>query len=129
MLSIPENLRDLLDRPITCALATLMPDGQPQLTPVWCDYDGEYLLINSARGRQKDRNITTGAKVTVLFIDPQNDGHWLEVRGVVQTVTEDGALDQANHVARKYTGEAFRTLTPGEVRVIYRIEPLKVNGQ
>ncbi len=126
---IPENLQDLFKRPIVCALATLMPNGQPQVTPVWFDYDGEYFIINTARGRQKDRNMKKGAKVTALIIDPQNPHHWAEVRGEVAEEDEAGALENFMALGRKYTGKAeYRPLNPGEVRVIYKIAIKKING-
>jgi hypothetical protein len=78
MVSIPENFLDLFQKPIICSLATLMPDGQAQVTPVWCDYDGEYVRINTARGRQKDRNMTMQAKATVMLYDPERNLHWVE---------------------------------------------------
>ncbi len=125
---VPENLQDLFKRPIVCALATLMPDGQPQVTPVWFDYDGEYLVINTARGRQKDRNLKKGAKVTVLVIDPQNPFHWAEVRGTVAEETEENAHAMIKKLALKYRGKEEYSLKPGEVRVTYRIAIKKING-
>ena len=129
MVPIPEKTRDLFEKPIVCALATLMADGQPQVTPVWCDYDGQYVRINTARGRQKDRNMTKRAKVTVLLIDPQNAYHWVEVRGHIVEVTENGAREHIDQLARKYTGKNYVYQQPDQVRVMYKIEPDKVNGQ
>ncbi|HVU11940.1 MAG TPA: PPOX class F420-dependent oxidoreductase [Phototrophicaceae bacterium] len=128
---IPESHRDLLDRPVVVGLVTIMPDGTPQATPVWVDYDGQYVLINSKRGRQKDKNMPLGAKVTVLAIDPNDVNRWMEVRGQIAAVSEDGAVDHANKLSLKYDGEPdFFAPYPerrGETRVIYKIEPLKVN--
>jgi PPOX class probable F420-dependent enzyme len=129
MAAIPENVLDLFQRPIVCALATLMPSGQPQVTPVWCDYDGEYVRINTARGRQKDRNMTKRAKVTVLLIDPQNSYHWVEVRGHIEEDTEDGAIEHIHQLSHKYVGKDYQNLTSGEVRVMYKIMPDKVNAR
>ncbi len=127
MVPIPEKVHDLFTKPIVCALATLMPDGQPQVTPVWCDYDGKYVRINTARGRQKDRNMTKRAKVTVFLIDPQDPYHWVEVRGHIAEITEDGAREHINQLAHKYTGKDYVYQQPDQVRVIYKIEPDKVN--
>jgi len=128
---IPDDFRDLLDRPVVVALVTVMPDGQPQATPVWVDYDGTYVRINTKRGRQKDKNMKPGAKVTILAIDPDDTGRWLEVRGVVAVETEEGALDHANALSLKYDGEPdFFAPYPerrGEQRVTYKIEPTRVN--
>ncbi len=128
MVPMPEKVCDLFERPIVCALATLMADGQPQVTPVWCDYDGKYVRINTARGRQKDRNMTKRARVTVLLIDPQNVYHWVEVRGHIADVTENGAREHIDQLARKYTGKNYVYQQPDQVRVIYKIEPDKVNA-
>lgn len=129
---IPEAFRDLLDEPVVVALVTIMDDGQPQATPVWVDYDGTYLRVNTARGRQKDRNMRQNARVTVLAIDPKNTGRWLEVRGRIAEETEDGALEHINNLSALYDGEPdFYANNPAmrgkQVRVIYKIEPLRVN--
>jgi PPOX class probable F420-dependent enzyme len=116
----------LFQKPIICALATLMPSGQPQVQPVWCDYDGQYVRINTAKGRQKDLNMSKRANVTVLLVDPTDDGRWVEVRGHVVEASEAGALEDVNRLAQKYTGADFRALTSGEVRVTYKIMPDKV---
>jgi len=130
--SIPDDFRDLLDRPIVVALVTVMPDGQPQATPVWVDYDGKYVCINTKRGRQKDKNMKIDAKVTVLSIDPNDTSRWLEVRGRVAVETEEGAVEQINKLSLKYDGRAdFFADKPErrntEQRVTYKIEPLRVN--
>lgn len=127
--TIPENLRDLFTRPIPCALATVMPDGQPQVTPVWFDFDGEHIIVNTARGRQKDRNMRRDAKVTVLIIDPENQYHWAEARGVVAAETEEGAYEVIKKLALKYRGREEFTLAEGEVRVTYKIAIQKLNGR
>ncbi len=127
--SLPENLRDLFTRPIACSLATVMPDGQPQVTPVWFDFDGEHIIVNTARGRQKDRNMRRDAKVTVLIIDPENQYHWAEVRGVIAEATEEGAHDVIKKLALKYRGREEYELAEGEVRVTYKIAMQKINGR
>jgi PPOX class probable F420-dependent enzyme len=129
---IPENFRDLFERPVVVTLVTVMPDGQPQATPVWCSYDGSHILINTARGRQKDRNMQANAKVTILAMDPDNPYRYLEVRGTVDAITEDGALEHINALSKKYRGnEDYYANMPHlrgkETRVIYKIAPQKVN--
>ena len=129
---IPEAFRDLLDEPVVVALVTIMDDGQPQATPVWVDYDGTYLRVNTARGRQKDRNMRQNAKVTVLAIDPKNTGRWLEVRGRIAEETEEGAVEHINKLSGLYDNQpdyyAKRPEMRGrQQRVIYKIEPLRVN--
>lgn len=130
--SIPETHKHLLLDPIVVNLVTVMPDGQPQATPVWVDYDGTYVIVNTARGRQKDRNMKPGAKVTILSINPKNDHDWLEVRGVVAEETEVGAVDVINSLSLKYRGNADYYATAPEQRgvqqrVTYKIEPTRVN--
>jgi PPOX class probable F420-dependent enzyme len=88
---IPQNFRDLLEKKVFAHLATLMPDGRPQVTPVWCDFDGEYVRVNTAIGRQKDRNLVRDGRVSLSLIDPENPYRYLEVRGSVAERTETGA--------------------------------------
>ncbi len=131
---IPAAYRDLLDGPVFVTLVTIMPDGQPQATPVWCNTDGDYVLVNSARGRQKDRNMARDPRVTVVAIDPQNPYRWIEVRGKVVEITEKSAVEHINALCKLYTGNddyyAFNPAAKGrETRVMYRIEPLKVATQ
>jgi PPOX class probable F420-dependent enzyme len=124
---IPEAFRDLLDRPIVVAVATLMPDGQPQVQPVWCSYDGTHVCINTARGRQKYHNLTRRPQVTVLAVDPDDDNRWLEVRGVVVEETEAGAAEHIDRLAQLYLGlDRYPWHAPGDVRVMFRIAPLRV---
>ncbi|MBZ0289558.1 MAG: TIGR03618 family F420-dependent PPOX class oxidoreductase, partial [Anaerolineae bacterium] len=128
---IPDAFRDLLDDPVVVALVTVMDNGQPQATPVWADYDGTYVRVNTARGRQKDRNMRQNSKVTILAIDPEDTGRWLEIRGQIAAETEDGALEHINALSALYDGQPdFYANNPDlrgrQQRVIYKIEPLKV---
>lgn len=129
--NIPESHRDLLEGPYTITLVTVMPDGQPQATPVWCDLDGGYVRINTARGRQKDRNLNRpNAKVAITVIDPKDVNRWIEVRGEVADSTEEGAPEHINKLSWLYDNEDFyegKTRPAGEIRVIYRIRPTKIN--
>lgn len=132
--NIPNEFQDLLTEPVVVSLVTVMPDGTPQATPVWVDYDGEHVIINTARGRQKDRNMQQDAKVTVLAIDPKNPYRWMEVRGKVEEATEQGALDVINRLAKKYAGtdQYYGGVMPAEqakqeTRVTYKIKPVHVN--
>jgi len=124
---IPEQFLDLFTKRAFAHLATLMPDGSPQVTPVWVDYDGRYLIVNSARGRQKDRNIARDQRVALAISDPDNPYRALKVRGRVVEITEEGAREGIDRLSIKYTGEKYKHLQPGEVRVIYRIEPLFIS--
>jgi len=121
---IPDTHLELFKKKSFAHLATLMPDGQPQVTPVWVDYDGHYVLINTAQGRQKDKNLQRDRRVALSIQDPDNPYRYLEVRGHVAERTLSGADQHIDELARKYTGQpGYGNREPGEVRVIYKIEP------
>ena len=122
---IPAGFVDLFEKKALAHLATLMPDGTPQVTPVWVEYDGRHVVVNSARGRQKDRNMRANAAVALSICDPDNPYRYLEVRGRVVEITEQGADAVIDRLAKKYLGkDRYPFRAPGEVRVTYRIEPL-----
>lgn len=121
---IPQNYRDLFSKRAFASLTTLMPDGSPQTTPVWVDFDGDLVIFNSAKGRQKDRNVRRDPRVALAVIDPDNAYRYLEVRGKVVEITEDGAADHIDKMAKKYLGvDKYPYGQPGEVRVLYKIRP------
>lgn len=122
--TIPSEYLDLFDKRAFGMLATLMPGGQPQVTPVWCDLAEGHVLVNSARGRQKDKNVRRDPRVTITIADPDKPYRYLEVRGRVVEVTEQGADAHIDKLAKKYLGvDKYPYRGPGEVRVIYKIEP------
>jgi PPOX class probable F420-dependent enzyme len=122
--AIPEKYRDLFQKKAFASLATLMPDGRPQVTPVWVDFDGEHVIFNSARGRQKDRNVRREPRVAMSISDPDNPYRYLEIRGTVEEITEQGASEHINKMAKKYMGlDQYPYSQPGEVRVLYKIRP------
>jgi PPOX class probable F420-dependent enzyme len=130
---IPTSVHDLLgERPIICALSTINPDGQPHTVPVWFDYDGTNIRVNSPDTARKARNMTLGTKVTVLVVDPQNAYHWVEVMGHVVEIREDGegGRDHINKLSMKYRGQPVYQSWGGRVenRVMYVIEPDKVHA-
>lgn len=129
--TIPEKYLDLLDSKKAFAhLATLMPDGWPQVTPVWCDREGSYVRINSARGRIKDLNMRREPRITLCLSDPDNAYRYLEIRGRVMEITENGADDHINLLAKKYLGaDVYPNRRPGEVRVIYRVKVERAFGR
>jgi PPOX class probable F420-dependent enzyme len=121
--TIPQQYLDLFQKKAFAHLATLMPDGQPQVTPVWCDFDGTHVRINSARGRVKDRNMRRDPRVTLTIQDPDNPYRYLEVRGRVVEISEDGADAHIDSLAQKYLGvDTYPYRRPGETRVIYKIQ-------
>jgi len=125
---IPEKFRDLLTTKKAFAqLATVSPNGQPQVTPVWIDTEGDLVRVNSAKGRLKDRNMVQGAKVAVSILDPDDPYRHLSLRGRVVEVTTKGADAHIDALAKKYMGvDRYPLRKPGEERVIYKIEPLSV---
>jgi PPOX class probable F420-dependent enzyme len=121
---IPDTFMDLLTTKRAFAhLATVMPNGTPQVTPVWFDWDGTYIRVNSARGRQKDRNMRRVRYVALSIQDPENPYRYIALRGPVVEITEEGADAHIDSLARKYTGADYRGRRPGEVRIIYKILP------
>lgn len=121
---IPANFRDLFNKKAFASLTTLMPDGSPQTTPVWVDADGDYVIFNSAKGRQKDRNVRRDPRVAMAIVDPDNPYRYLEIRGKVAEITEQGADAHIDKMAKKYLGkDKYPNRQPGEVRVIYKIRP------
>ena len=126
---IPENYADLFEKQAFGNLGTLMKDGSPQVTPVWVDYDGKHVRFNSAKGRVKDKNIRRDPRVAITLQDPANPYRYLEIRGKVIEITENGADDHINKLSQKYLGKpVYPFRQPGEVRVLYKIEPEKVSS-
>ncbi|HTM51504.1 MAG TPA: PPOX class F420-dependent oxidoreductase [Bryobacteraceae bacterium] len=129
MVKIPETYRDLFEKKAFASLATLMPDGQPQVTPVWCDLERDQVLVNSAKGRVKDRNMRRDPRVSLALIDPDNPYRYLQLQGRVVEITENGADAHIDKMAKKYLGkDKYPFRQPGEVRVLYRIDPDKAQA-
>ncbi len=130
MTTVPESYRDLLDRPILISLATVQPDGQPQVTPVWADYVDGHVRINTAAGRQKHTNLIERPQVTVLVVDPDNGQRYIEIRGRVAEATEEGADEVIDALAKQYLGvDSYPFRNPAETRVTFLIEPVHVSAQ
>jgi PPOX class probable F420-dependent enzyme len=122
--SLPETHKDLLSKTLFAHLGTAMPDGQPQVTPVWFDYDGKTIVVNTAVGRQKDRNMQRDGRVALSIIDADNPYRYLEVRGSIVERTEQGADAVIDHLAKKYLNvDSYPYRQPGEKRVTYKIKP------
>ena len=105
---VPDSHQDLVDCPPVAALTTLMPDGSPQTSVVWCDFDGERVRVNTMRGFRKERNMRRDPRVTLLCYDPRQPLRYLEVRGVVEEMTEDGAREHLDAIASRYMGRSIR---------------------
>jgi PPOX class probable F420-dependent enzyme len=123
-MKFPEKFLDLL-KPETRAflfLATTMPDGSPQLTPVWFDYDGEHILINTNEGRVKDQNMKERPKVAMVVQDPTDPYRYLGIRGEVVSYTREGGDEHIDMLARRYRGNPWN-YNPDQKRIIFKIKP------
>ena len=128
-MAFPDKYRDLFDKKAFGSFTTLMPDGSPQTTPVWVDYRDGDVWVNSAVGRQKDRNVKRDPRVAIAIIDPDNPYRYVEVRGRVREITQDGADAHIDAMAKKYLGQdKYPYRQPDEQRVIYKVEILKTVG-
>jgi len=126
---IPDRYRDLFAKPAFAHLATLMPDGTPQVTPVWCDLQDGLVLVNTAKGRQKDRNLRRDPRVALAISDPTNPYRYLQIRGRVVEIDEKGADAHIDKMAKKYLNkDKYPYRQPGEARVLYKIQPERVQG-
>jgi PPOX class probable F420-dependent enzyme len=126
--TIPASHADLLKKPAFANLATLNADGSPQVTPVWVDFDGKHLVVNTARGRVKARNLAREPRVALAIADPENPYRYLGIQGRVVEMTEAGGDAHIDSMARKYLGkDKYPFRAPGEVRVLVKIAPEKVH--
>ena len=131
--TIPASHLDLLQQPIVVVLATIMPNGQPQVNCVWCLYDGSYLRLFTWRGTQKERNLLERPIATLLAVDPHNPYRYLEIRGTVEEVTPECAEELADQLTQRYVNQPtfFGHVEPDEKRgemklVACRIRPTRV---
>lgn len=132
IIPIPSSHLDLLTRPIHGVLTTMMPDGQPQSSLVWCDYDGECARVNTTLQRQKGRNLSTNPKATLLIVDPEDTGRYIEIRGEMELVPA-GALEHLDEITRQYTKHPcyYGNIYPleqraKETRIICRLNATKI---
>ncbi len=127
MAAIPDQYKDLLEKKAFAHLGTLMKDGSPQVTPVWFDHDGTHIRINTAKGRWKDKNMRNRPQVALSILDPDNSYRYMQIRGKVVDVTENGADEHIDSLAKKYLGQdKYPFRQPGEARVIYKISVERV---
>ena len=128
MAAIPDSHRDLLEKKKAFAhIATVGRDGAPQSTPVWIDFDGTHVRFNTARGRIKDKNLATNPRIALSIIDPDNPYRYLQVRGRVTEMTEQGADAHIDALAKKYLGQdRYPGRKPGEIRVTVKVLPERV---
>ena len=129
MAAIPQSHRDLFDKKSFAHIATVGPDGTPQVTPVWIDYDGTHIRFNTARGRVKTRNLERNPRVALSVQDPDNPYRYVQVQGRVSEVTEQGADAHIDALAKKYLGQdRYPHRRPGEVRVTVKVPPEKIQS-
>jgi PPOX class probable F420-dependent enzyme len=126
---IPEKKADLLswEKKAFAMLALTMSNGAPQVTPIWFDWDGECIIINTARNRVKDKVLHRRPKVALAISDPADPYRYLQIQGQVVDETEEGGYDQICKLNEKYHGKFEYPKRPGEVRVTYKIRPEKVS--
>ncbi len=131
--TIPASHKDLIEQLIVSTLATVTPGGKPHTTAIWRYYDGSHILFITSRGLQKEKNLQANPHVSIMILDPQDPYRYLEVRGVVDQITEDGALEQLDQIAHFYTGKPsyYGHIVPAEnkgtrTHVICKVKPVKV---
>jgi PPOX class probable F420-dependent enzyme len=134
--NIPPEFLDLINCPRVAAFTTLMPDGSPQTTVVWCNFDGTHVHVNTMRGFRKEKNMRLNPRVTLLCYDPRQPLRYLEVRGWVVEMTEQGALAHLDDLCELYTGlrPYFGACVPAEfqqteIPVLCKIMPAHVVAQ
>jgi PPOX class probable F420-dependent enzyme len=128
-MTIPDDVLALLRGPCLCYVATTMPDGSPQLTQVWADTDGEYVVLNIVAGSQKERNLRRDPRVAVAVSDPERLHHYVQIRGSVVEMTTEGGSDHIEALSQKYTGGPYAWWGGrDQVRVRVLIEARSITG-
>ncbi len=125
--TIPDEFHDLFEKRTFAHVATMLPTGAPHVTPVWVDYDADAdrILVNTERGRQKDRNVRENPHVGVSMLDPDDPYRYLSVVGEVDEITTDGAREHIDELSHRYTGEDYQNEIQTE-RVLLKIRPDRV---
>lgn len=126
MVQIPDSHIDLLDRPVVVSLVTVMPDGQPQATPIWADQQDGVIRVNTEGGRQKYRNLHERPMATVLAIDPDNPYRWMEVRGTVVYESEGDERSLIEKLSHDYVGMPYQSHSDADRRVTFHIQPERI---
>jgi PPOX class probable F420-dependent enzyme len=129
VVTLPDSAKNILSKQTFGHLATLMDDGSPQVSPVWTDFEGDEVVINTAEGRVKPRNMRNDARVALSATDPDNPYEAVIIRGRVREMTHEGADEHIDAMAKKYLGkDTYPFRQPGEERVKVYIEPESVKG-
>ena len=125
---LPQNAVKLIEAKNFAHLATLLRDGSPHVAPVWVDHDGDIILVNTAVGRVKQKNIMKDPRVGLSITDQNNPYERVEIRGRVVSQTREGAEEHIDKLANKYTGKKYQKSSPDEKRIIIKIEPLQISS-
>ncbi len=130
MTTIPDEFKDLFTGKHFAHIATIQPDGSPQVSPVWVALEGDLVVFNSAEGRQKVKNLDRDTRVALSIHDQENPYRYIQVRGKVVEKTQEGAVQHIDQLAKRYLGlDEYPGHQPGDVRVIYKIQPERVQTQ
>lgn len=128
--SITPPIAKLLEGKNFVSFATLMEDGSPHVAPTWVDHEGDVILINTAMGRIKEKNVRKDPRIALSIFDQENPYHMVSIRGKVVEITTDGAEDQIDKLAKRYFGlDKYPLRTPGEKRIILKIKPERIHHQ
>jgi len=123
-INIPEGYKDLLRSTAVAHVATIGPKGEPQVNPVWFDWDGEHVKISQTKTRQKYKNVGRDPQIALSIVDPENHLRYIEIRGEVVRVGEDAYIDFISSMAKKYLGvDRYPNLQPGDERIVLHVEP------
>jgi PPOX class probable F420-dependent enzyme len=125
---LPEQVKQWIDDKTVVSVATLLPNGQPQVSPVWATYDGDDILLSTLESRQKFRNLSKDPRVSVLVFPMSDPYIYAELRGEI-TMTREGGRELIDRLALAYTGEPYPVEPPDEVRVVLRLKIDKVAGR
>lgn len=123
---LPDDAKALIDAPIFASLATVNADGSPQLTVHWVTRDGDAVLLSTVQGRRKERNLRRDPRAALLLLDPDDDQHYVEIRGTI-TMSEEGGRELIDRLSEKYDGAPFRAEPPDVVRLVLRLTADKVH--
>lgn len=126
MATIPATHEDIFETAPIATIASFLPSGHPQVTPVWVDYDGEHVLVVTRKGARKHENVKHDPRVTVTAIDPEDRHRYVEIRGEVEVLTEEGARAFSDRMARRYWGVEENPIAPDRPRVLLKIRPERV---
>ena len=124
--SLPDNVRRLVDSTTFAVVTTINADSSPQSTVIWIKRDGDDVLFSTIRGRRKTRNMERDPRVSICVYDPANPYRYVEVRGTV-TLTEDGGPELIDELSRSYGGEPWTEPNPDNVRVVCRVKATRIN--